>query len=500
MEIELKLATVSGAKDTFIEQVLPRLDVQSSDIGQMLKNTYYDTEDGLLNERKMGFRIRCVGEHIEQTIKVKGQVIGGLHQRPEYNVVLRAPIPELTLFPSDIWASDLQPHELNSRLIKWFTTDFRRDSYLIQMPTGLVELAFDDGVVQGKSGDKSDTRELCEIELELIEGKVNAIYDLAAILNEHLGVRLANQSKAQRGYLLATGKRPKIRPFADTLKLSAKTVAEDAFVKAIESCLKHWDHHAFAYIETQKLRALTEIAESLRYALQAVSLFLPILPCDELAELQKDLLSLLSKWRWQSDLIHVRKLKAKTGIFCKKIPDDDTLMSYLMGRREGVLNHANPVKLLHSSTMNRVTLSCSRLIQLKPWRQQHNGNHTSLRSLARGWMGQSWNTMVQALDQKNEMTAHDYRLLGPLLSQSLVNGYLLGALFGKGREDFRASWVDIKAGIDDLNTLEFLQRILAEVGMSQDPEWRAWVDMKTQATVRALELCRQQALLVEPYW
>lgn len=466
----------------------------------MLNNTYYDTESGLLNDRKMGFRVRCVGEHIEQTIKVKGQVTGGLHQRPEYNVVLSAPVPDLTLFPEDIWASDLQPKALNSQLIQWFTTDFKRDCYVIEMPNGLVELALDEGVVQGKSGDKRNTRELCEIELELIEGKVNAVYDLAAILNQYLGVRLANQSKAQRGYLLATGKRPKTRPFADTLKLNAKTVAEDAFIQAIEACLKHWDHHAFVYIETQKLRALAEVAESLRYALQAVSLFLPILPCDELAELQKDLLSLLSKWRWQSDLTHVRRLKAKTGIFCKKIPDDDTLMSYLLGRREGVLNHANPVKLLHSSTMNRVTLSCSRLIQIKPWREQHTSNNTSLRSLARGWMGQSWNTMVQALDQKSEMTAHDYRLLGPLLSQSLVNGYLLGALFGKGREDFRAPWVDIKAGIDDLNTLEFLQKILTEVGLNHDPEWTAWVEMKTKATVHALELCRHQALLVEPYW
>lgn len=79
----------------------------------------------------MGLRIRQRGEHLEQTIKLAGQVLGGMHQRPEYNRVIAQPVPDLTLFEEDIWPDDFPLFDIQRELKEIFRTDFTRHRWRI---------------------------------------------------------------------------------------------------------------------------------------------------------------------------------------------------------------------------------------------------------------------------------------------------------------------------------------------------------------------------------
>ncbi|EJS91600.1 adenylate cyclase, partial [Pasteurella multocida subsp. multocida str. Anand1_cattle] len=60
-------------------------------------NTYYDTADRVLAKHKMGLRVRQENQQYTLTLKTDGEVHGGLHIRPEYNVTLPDEQPNISL-------------------------------------------------------------------------------------------------------------------------------------------------------------------------------------------------------------------------------------------------------------------------------------------------------------------------------------------------------------------------------------------------------------------
>ena len=80
----------------------------------------------------MGLRVRASNGKFEQTIKTKGKVEGGLHQRPEFNVDLEHERPDLSLFPKHIWEDDLDVDVLNQQIEPLFSTHFERSRFVIE--------------------------------------------------------------------------------------------------------------------------------------------------------------------------------------------------------------------------------------------------------------------------------------------------------------------------------------------------------------------------------
>jgi triphosphatase len=91
-----------------------------------------------------------------------------------------------------------------------FATELRRRQRTLTLPSGIVDVSFDTGVV--KSGGR--TAPICEIEIELKSGGPAALYDLALLLSEHAAVRPTTRSKAERGFELAFGTVPAVHGFA----------------------------------------------------------------------------------------------------------------------------------------------------------------------------------------------------------------------------------------------------------------------------------------------
>ncbi len=163
-----------------------------------LGNRYFDTPDQALRQQDMGLRIRRHGEQRELTLKTAGQVRGGVHARPEYNLPIDSDKPDLHRFPDGLF-SPAQLQAWPSQLAAIFATDFVRQRALLQQGDLQLEVALDYGhvVAQGQQ------EPIAELELELIHGEVAALMPLVAALMHQQPLRLGLDSKAARGYRLA---------------------------------------------------------------------------------------------------------------------------------------------------------------------------------------------------------------------------------------------------------------------------------------------------------
>ncbi|HDO1375722.1 TPA: CYTH domain-containing protein [Aeromonas veronii] len=205
---------------------------------QQLGNIYFDTPTLDLRRLDMGLRIRRCDAYAEQTIKCRGQAVGGLHARPEYNAPIGGDLPTLSAFPAEIWPDVTERDRIQLQLVAQFSTDFLRRHWLIAFEGAEIELAWDQGEIVGSQGRTA----INELELELKSGDTKALFALAQRLARLGGVRLGAQSKAQRGYRLAGLGKP--------LALQSLATSEAMDVaSAIAAGLSHWQHHEQLWLE-----------------------------------------------------------------------------------------------------------------------------------------------------------------------------------------------------------------------------------------------------------
>jgi triphosphatase len=201
-EIELKLRFDPAQADILAAAIGARAQPASQ---SRLNNTYYDTPDGRLSAAGCALRIRQKGPNIwEQTLKTRGQSLGGLHKRLEWNWPLASNSLDFgLLFAPEVqenWPRDVEP----AALIPLFSTGFQRQAWIWQLGNSKAEVVMDRGVV--RAGDKSTP--LCEVELELLEGDTEVLWWMASSLCSSVPLWISDITKAERGFrLVGLGRR-----------------------------------------------------------------------------------------------------------------------------------------------------------------------------------------------------------------------------------------------------------------------------------------------------
>ena len=201
-EIELKLRFDPVQADILAAAIGARAQAGRQ---SRLNNTYYDTPDGRLSAAGCALRIRQKGpNNWEQTLKTRGQSIGGLQQRREWNWPLQRNALDFGLLNS----AEVQEHWPASvdtqALVPLFSTGFQRHAWIWEMGTSKAEVVMDRGVV--RAGDLSTP--LCEVELELLDGSPEVLWWMASSLCSSVPLWLSDISKAERGFrLVGLGKR-----------------------------------------------------------------------------------------------------------------------------------------------------------------------------------------------------------------------------------------------------------------------------------------------------
>ncbi|WP_150539158.1 inorganic triphosphatase [Actinobacillus vicugnae] len=195
-EIELKIMltaeNVEGLANWLNQQ---NVLAQATDI---LGNTYFDTPDQFFAQQKMGLRVRNHNQQYEMTLKTKGEIIDGLHIRPEYNLAVDSYQPDFKRLNSHFNLQIPQAEQIAQQLESIFSTDFTRRKWLIALNQSQIEVALDQGEIKNGFGSEA----ICELELELKSGTLNDLLLLLKQIPVENGMWFSNLSKAQRGYLV----------------------------------------------------------------------------------------------------------------------------------------------------------------------------------------------------------------------------------------------------------------------------------------------------------
>ena len=227
-EIELKFIVEKDSVDA-LRQHLHTLSGEHHEPVPLL-NIYYETPDNWLRSHDMGLRIRGANGRYEMTMKIAGRVVGGLHQRPEYNIDISKPELELDRFPAEVWPEGERPATLAEQVQPLFSTGFCREKWLVTEGKSRIEIALDLGEV--KAGEFQEP--ICELELELLEGDASDVLKLARKLVSQPGLRQGSLSKAARGYHLAAGNAPRLLRETPILRVVPKASIEQGMEAALE--------------------------------------------------------------------------------------------------------------------------------------------------------------------------------------------------------------------------------------------------------------------------
>ena len=244
---------------------------------------YFDTPDGALRGAGYSLRVRKSGERCVQTIKRKNGGSVGLFVRKEW---------ESEVADFDIDRGALKATALKRLLAKRDTkalspivrTRFCRTRWIIERGATRIEVALDEGRVS--SGDREAP--ICELEMELIEGKPGTLFRLAEEIGLGVPLRLGVLSKGDRGHALATGHLG-LPAKAEKLKLSPRLDLGESFRAVANACLRHFRLNEIALLAGHDGEALHQARVALRRLRTALSLFRPVVEGKAYQSLRREL-------------------------------------------------------------------------------------------------------------------------------------------------------------------------------------------------------------------
>lgn len=500
-EIELKFFVSPEFSETLLSKIAETKVLQHS--CRELGNTYFDTPDNWLRQHDIGLRIRRFDDVFVQTVKTAGRVVAGLHQRPEYNAEHSSNIPDLTLHPTDIYPEGKDVATLQSELLPIFATDFTREQWLIGMTDGSqVEVAFDQGVVS--SGDR--TYPICEVELELKSGQTDALFTLARELCVSGGIRLGNLSKAARGYRLAAnydGDPVKTMDLVDTVVSDS---VESCFVHSLEHALAHWHYHEQIYVEHESIEALQEIGHALSFIRQILTVYGGIVPRRASAILRQELKWLEQELQWLKSYDHFETLLEDKGHILRKLDARKFLVAELKEMEQELPEREEMLKLIHSGRYAGLLLDLSRWILSRGWqpflddkareKMSQDIKPFSVKQLAR-----TWAELIEAFPPEKLLSRQEYIDQQYRLMRNLYTGVGFASLYSmEERNNFRLPWADLLQGIDDLQMLELLEKLVDKLEGEEREQLERWLRRQESSILHAMEQTRQISIEAEPYW
>ncbi|MGL5291051.1 MAG: CYTH domain-containing protein [Vibrionaceae bacterium] len=500
-EIELKffVSTHIGEK---MAHILSHYHIQQHNEWQIF-NTYYDTPQLTLRQNDIGFRVRKIGQDHYQTVKSAGKVSAGLHQRDEFETKIESDQPDFAQLPASMFPQDVDLNALCQSLQPLFTTDFKRQQWLLELKDGsLVELAFDVGEVRVPN---STTHPICEIEIELKKGEISAVFELARAFAAHGNIRLSNLSKAALGYQMASGF---LLSHESTLftALDKSSTAEQSFIKMMEQALSYWLYHEQSYIESKELGCLVALSHAVRALLCTLQIFETAILLPTNHELYQELQWLDSSLLWVHDAKLLNRLTQDKGYFLRTLNAQKLLLSHLSQAQEQLPTYEAINAQLHSPRYCLLLLRLNEWLVSQQWRQTAepasiNALEQPLPRFANEQLSLIW-LQWQALALTDLIDHKDYLVLQHSLARFLHTNLAFASLFEEGKsEHFSRSWQDLLLGIDKLRELELIEPQLHLIDNEEEAsQAQKWLQRKQNALFNAMQQSLQASDELSIYW
>lgn len=255
-EIEIKLSAHGDTLKKIVNHSIFKQYSQVTWRQKALLNQYIDSPDYHLTKAGMALRVRKDGEQYIQTLKTKGNSIGGFSERDEFDWYLNQPQLDTSLLVAPYWPEALAEFD-KTKLATIFSTDFIRNYaqfiWIVDGVDALIEVAIDKGTVQAKQQQAN----ICELELELKSGSAETMLNFAVELASHFPLTPCNLSKAERGYRL-------IDP-SGYKKVVNKGPVEDSVNTQIKHCVAisqyYWEYYCWQAESTKIMQWLDTLQQ-----------------------------------------------------------------------------------------------------------------------------------------------------------------------------------------------------------------------------------------------
>lgn len=495
-EIELKLFFLPIYQESLINK-LDSLDNAVPQGKRRLANGYFDTPDLQLRQWDMGLRVRGYDAHREQTIKTAGQVVGGIHSRPEYNVTIQADSPDLSLFPASIWPADADLAATQAQLTCIFHTDFYRRAWHVQIDNSVVEVALDIGEITANGQQEA----LCELEFELLSGDTEALLKLATQVASVVPVRLGKASKAQRGYRLAGKAKPldltalEFLPLAEPRDSSTQDLTANCQI-LLETALERWQLLESMIAEESKPEACVALWWRMRACIRLLRMTL-----SQFELLNVTLSSQFMSIEKQLDFIEQAQaltalLGSQRGLFAK-LGQHAQVKARLMAQLSEIHLTERLLSLWQQTEYGQLQLAIVEILLKVSAGEVDISNQPSLRQHADSAQQASWMAIVEVMPLNTVMTTVNYLQVAAVLDESILVGHAYGSLYeAKSRDAFRAPWQDLVLGIKTLACYRAVQDASREL----DIDLNEWLEDKQQSLLFAMESTRRNAMQQQAYW
>jgi inorganic triphosphatase YgiF len=270
-EIELKLAFPAESRSIVLNAVT-KIGAERAGRAQMLINTYYDTPELALSQARVALRTRKTGRRWLQTVKCAAESQGGLSSRPEWEQPYHDHF-DFSAIDAPATRALLETHA--DRIIPLFTTNFRRETFILRPRVGVsIHLMVDSGSVDANGRSEP----ISELELELDEGRPQDLFAAACMLATDLPLLPFDPSKAERGYRLfgRNTTDPK-----NSLVVEANTQAPlEAFRDLARQSVTAWASNQYAAPLAKNPEYIHQLRLTLRRLRNLIRLFAPVLPQD----------------------------------------------------------------------------------------------------------------------------------------------------------------------------------------------------------------------------
>ena len=249
-----------------------------------LETIYYDTSDHALFGHGMSLRVQRHGKRFTQTLRHHGlgEQIPGI-QTWQAPVDSRA--PDLSCL-AGIDAGTLPDCLESSPLLALFETRLRRQTRRLDLGGALVDVAFDDGVIETDSRQET----LTEIALALQSGEPGVLYEIGMRLLELAPLRIASAGTVRRGYAMLSAAPPKAAKAAPSGVTRALAV-DDMIGVVLAGCQAHLQANLLVAEDGRSPDGVHQMRVALRRMRSALSLLRREMPSPTMGTLAAE-----AKW------------------------------------------------------------------------------------------------------------------------------------------------------------------------------------------------------------
>lgn len=274
MDVASEIAIKLFASPSMLEELRSRADLKGAETVQQLVATYFDTVEGRLGCEGAILRVREASGSCEQTLKVASNGGSAVH-RNEWNVPVQGDEPDLALFPPPARAA-LDRLLDGGAAVPVAVSRIDRTTRQIRFGQSSIEVAFDAGTIAADGRSEA----VCELELELVKGRLADVLCLASQLPVGPDLSWSVASKAARAHALAFAIPPRA-VHAEPMRFASQADAVQGFRTIAWNCLGQLLGNYHLVIADAELETVHQARVAIRRLRAACSLFGKVIDDDE---------------------------------------------------------------------------------------------------------------------------------------------------------------------------------------------------------------------------